>query len=134
MPCAEFEAKLIDHANLPDADRRLVSEHVAACAGCREYLAALESMDRQLEAHFSGITAPDRLRTSVFASAEAPSRIPELLDGAGWIAILGIAVAIGWYERLMVDVATLAWIGASASVVAVLWLSLRWLSSSESLK
>jgi RNA polymerase sigma-70 factor (ECF subfamily) len=48
MPCAAFEDRLLDYADLSAAARETVDAHTSTCADCREYLETLASIDVEL--------------------------------------------------------------------------------------
>ena len=87
MPCEMFEDLLTGYSELSASERREVDAHVHGCSGCREYLEALEHLDRGLTALYSG-TAPRRVFDA--AAVKQPSALPEVLDFCGWAAVVAI--------------------------------------------
>jgi len=94
IPCAEFEALLLDYPELDAGSRARAAAHAAACAACRAFLAAQLEADRALTAYFAGAHAPAALRTAVRARIERPSPFPEILDFLGWSALSAAAAAL----------------------------------------
>jgi predicted anti-sigma-YlaC factor YlaD len=132
MPCAGFEGRLIDYSESSGEERRILDAHLAACPSCREYFDALESLDRALTVSYSGVAAPDSLASRVRARAKSPSRIPELLDGVGWLGISALIAAIAWHERVTEDMTPWAFAAVGVLLIAGFWVSLRSLGKSES--
>jgi anti-sigma factor RsiW len=103
MACAEFEPLLMEYAGLAGEERARVARHVAQCAGCREFLDALEAVDAALATQFARSEvypafAPEvRRRVRREASLRRPSWVPELLDGVGWIAIVTLIGLLSWW-------------------------------------
>src|SRR5690349_17672202 len=104
MPCAEFEDRLLDYAELAGDARSRVDAHVSACADCREFLEALCTVDAGLTAQFRGSPSV----SAAFASAvrqrvrqktplARPSLVPELLDLVGWGAAVGLLGLMAWW-------------------------------------
>jgi anti-sigma factor RsiW len=133
MACAEFEDRLLEYAVLPEAERRSVDAHVAGCAGCREFLDALASVDRELTAHFSGREVSANFNQAVTARVRRetahrrPSLVPEVLDFVGWGAIVTlIALFIYWLTPQMAAASGNAiWISASVFLMAGILVALR---------
>ena len=106
MPCASFEDLIADYPELAAAERADVDSHVAACAGCREYLETIRELDAGLEKLYSGAQVSPALQRAVFSrmGAEArmgkPSPLPEVLDFIGYAGIIG---AIAWLAPLLPD-------------------------------
>ena len=133
MACAEFEDRLLEYAGLPVAERRSVDAHVAGCAGCREFLDALASVDRELTAHFSGREVSANFNQAVTArirretAHRRPSLVPELLDFVGWGAIVAlIALFIYWLAPQMAAASGNAiWISASVFLMTGILVALR---------
>jgi anti-sigma factor RsiW len=93
MTCHEAFRALdayVDH-ELPPAEASAVDEHVAACAACRDRLAALESLGRLVRS-VPYYTAPDRLRAH---AAMVPRRAPVSKTMLALAAMVTLAVAIG---------------------------------------
>jgi anti-sigma factor RsiW len=132
MPCAGFEGRLIDYSESSGEERRILDSHLAACPSCREYFDALELLDRALTVSYSDVAAPDSLASRVRARAGSPSRIPELLDGVGWLGISALIAAIAWHERATADLTVWAFAAVSVLLAAGFWVSLRSLGKSES--
>jgi len=126
MPCPDFEDRLLDYAELSPADRAPVDHHIAACDGCREYLATLEHMDRSLTSLLSSASPSPDFAARVQARAprlDRPRMLPELLDLAGWSAIIAILFFVALYFATP-SISVLA-VGATAAVAAAVALSLR---------
>jgi anti-sigma factor RsiW len=139
MPCAEFVDMLPEYAGLSPDERARIDSHVAGCGACRELLQALQTVDAELTAEFSGYTvstdfeAAVRRRVRREAAPPAPSRIPELLDSLGWAAIVTLIGLIVWWAAplLIVPQKNLAvtfnmvWIAASAFLFISVFVGLR---------
>lgn len=103
MPCAEFEDLLVDYAELAPEARLRVDEHAGRCARCREFLAALQTVDAALTARFverrvsDAFTAAVRERVRQAPAIRRPSLIPEFLDFAGWGAIVALSALLLWW-------------------------------------
>src|SRR5437879_4443896 len=111
MPCAEYENRLLEYAELPQDERRRVDAHAAGCAGCREFLDALVLVDEELSAQFSGrevsagFTGALTARIRREPAPRRPSFVPELLDFVGWGAIVAlIALVVYWLAPHMPEV------------------------------
>ena len=103
MACSEFEGRLLEYRELAPKERAKVDTHLAGCAGCRDFLEALEAVDVSLGAQLTrcrvsaGFEAAvyDRVRRQV--APRRPSFIPEILDFVGWGAVLTlIGLAVYW--------------------------------------
>jgi anti-sigma factor RsiW len=132
MPCDEFEGRLVDYAESSEQERRSLDAHMAVCPSCREYCDALELLDHALTASFSEVAAPGWLGAGVRARMGTPSRVPEMLDGLGWLGISALIAAVAWYERITVDMTPWAFAAAGGFLIVGFWVSLRWLVKSES--
>lgn len=91
--CDGFEDRLLGYSELSVQELCAVDAHVAVCEDCRDFLASLEQVDRDLSALYSGIE-PRRspLPRAVFAR---PSALPEVLDFCGWAAVVAAIVLLG---------------------------------------
>jgi predicted anti-sigma-YlaC factor YlaD len=129
MACTQFEDLLLDYEELAGAARAEVDSHVAVCAECRAFLETLAGLDARLTAMYAGVTAPARFRGRVLArTPRRLSRLPEMLDFAGWAAVAGVAAALLWLagEALQVE-PLLLWAGGAAAVTipCAVWTALR---------
>ena len=127
MPCPAFEDRLLDYAQLATADRAAVDHHIAACQGCREYLATLEHVDRSLTALLAPAVPSADFAARVRARApgfDRPRMLPELLDFVGWAAIACILalVALYWAAPSTLGLAAAA---AAVSLTTAIVVSLR---------
>jgi len=110
MACQEFEDRLIDYADIEGAARTCVDQHLAECAGCREFLEALHVVDTELTARFSGreasaaFAAAVRQRVEREASARRLSFVPEILDFVGWGAIVALLGLMAWWVLPLIPV------------------------------
>ena len=91
MQCELFEDRLLGYDELHGQDRASVDAHVAGCSGCREFLEALEQVDRSLTAMYSGLRSHRLLSTQVIRK---PSAWPEVLDFCGWAAVVAAIVLL----------------------------------------
>src|ERR1700677_4690094 len=109
MPCAAFEDLLIGYNDLTSGQLQSVSAHLAACADCREHMAALAALDRELAGLYEGLqphagfaadvlsraAAIDKPRARIYPpSSWPPSAWPEVLDFCGWAAIVAIVALL----------------------------------------
>jgi anti-sigma factor RsiW len=105
MPCAAFEDRLLDYADLAAAEREVVDVHTANCADCREYLETLTSLDTHLSNQLIRVLAESKPSLDMAATtlarvrAPRPTALPELLDFVGWSAVVGILSALAWWWR-----------------------------------
>jgi anti-sigma factor RsiW len=110
MACAEFEERLLEYTELANGERARVDAHAAQCSSCRELLEALRTVDSHLTARLSGIEvtpgfAPAvRRRVRYESSVPRPSLVPELLDFAGWGAIVTLLGLLAWWLAPLVHV------------------------------
>ena len=139
MGCAEFRELLVEYAELAGAARGRADSHLAQCAGCREFLEALQTVDAALAAQFGDCETSVEFATAVRrrvgreSAMRRPSFIPEVLDFVGWGAIVAlIALAISWVSPLIPvwsakDALTLnaALAGGGAFVLVALVIGLR---------
>jgi len=139
MPCAEFEERLLEYSELATIDRAHVDEHAAHCSSCREFLEALRAVDSHLTAHLAGLEAPPafapavRRRAQHEVSAPPPSLVPELLDFAGWGAVVTLLGLLAWrlaplahFSNAKLDVSFNAWyVAAGIFLAAALLISFR---------
>jgi len=129
MPCPDFEDRLLDYAELSPANRAPVDRHIAACPACRDHLATLEHMDQSLTSLLSSAhPSPDFAARVTALPVTAglltgPRMLPELLDMAGWSAIIAILSLVALYFSAP-SISVLA-VGATAAVAAAVTLSLR---------
>lgn len=94
MACQEFEERLLDYAALSSVERDAVEAHLAGCPACREFVEALRQVDGELSAAFSGLHLDRAVTSKVTRALRPPSRIPDVLDLAGWVALAAIAVGL----------------------------------------
>jgi hypothetical protein len=61
-----------------------------------------DELDEALTQAFSGTRAPAHLAFSIMRRVRtpAPSRLPELLDGIGWMGILSFAACVAFFVIL----------------------------------
>jgi anti-sigma factor RsiW len=139
MPCAELADMLLEYAGLSVDERARVDDHVAGCGACRELLQALHAVDGELTPEFAGhevsadfdIAVRRRVRRE--AALPGPSRVPELLDSLGWIAIVALIGLIVWWALPQVPVPqknlavtfNIVWIAASAFLFVSVFVGLR---------
>jgi len=104
MPCAEFEDRLLDYAELASDARSRLDVHVSACAECREFLDALCTVDAGLTAQFRGnpsvsaaFASAVRQRVRQKTPLARPSLVPELLDLVGWGAAVSLLGLMAWW-------------------------------------
>ncbi len=118
--CEPWEELLLQFQDLEPGLRQRVELHLAACAGCREFLETLETMDTELTAALSDVeTAPGfDTRVQARAGSIAPSPRPELmeaLDGIGWLSIAGILaiLAAHWVPEWAARQLSTTWLNPS---------------------
>jgi len=104
MPCPEFEDRLMDYAELAREARSRVDSHVSACPDCREFLAALSTVDAGLSEHLRGsppvsaaFASAVRQRVRQETRLARPSLVPEFLDLVGWGAAVGLLGLMAWW-------------------------------------
>jgi len=103
MACPEFEDRLIEYAGLEGEARVCVDTHLDECAGCRQFLEALQIVDAQLTARFAGREVSAAFGPAVRrqvereASARRLSFVPEILDFVGWGAIVAVLGVMAWW-------------------------------------
>jgi anti-sigma factor RsiW len=125
MHCPAFEDRLLDYTELSRADRTAVDRHLDSCQNCREYLATLERMDLSLTAALAPASLSPvfaaRVRTHMPAPA-GPGMLPELLDLAGWSAIVTILslIALYWYAPSILILGTVATVCVAVAVAVTL--------------
>jgi anti-sigma factor RsiW len=99
MACAEFEDLILDYCEgaAAPADCALLESHIAACAGCRAYLAEQQELDLRLKKsllrpELSPAFAP-RLAARIAVERRAPQFlwIPRILDAIGYLSLASAA-------------------------------------------
>src|SRR2546425_2998126 len=86
MPCASFEDRLLDYAELSTAEREPVDAHLAGCADCREYLDAAAQLDIRLACLYGGARVLPAFQGALVSRGQAgvplskPSWPPQILD------------------------------------------------------
>src|SRR5690242_13112582 len=107
--CEEWEELLLQYQELEPGRRQTVDLHLAVCAGCRDFLAALETIDTELAAALGEVEPAPGFDTRVRAQAGAAMRTPrpglrdgliEALDGIGWLSVAGILAMLAAHGRL----------------------------------
>ncbi len=112
MGCAEFQELLLEYGELSGDGRAPVDAHVGQCAGCREFLQALDAVDAQLGAQFggretsAGFAPAVRRRVNREAAVRRPSLVPEVLDFVGWIAIVALIGVLAWWVSPLIPVSS----------------------------
>jgi len=97
MNCTQFEAVLADYLDgaLAETERFAIEEHVAACAGCREFLQDAAAGARLLQSA-PEIAAPPELVTRI--AYQAPNgRLRHPLDQPGFLS----RMATKWLQPLL---------------------------------
>jgi anti-sigma factor RsiW len=139
MPCAELADMLLEYAGLSVDERARVDDHVAGCGACRELLQALHAVDGELTAEFAGHEVSADFETAVRrrvgreAALPGPSRVPELLDSLGWIAIVALIGLIVWWAAPLLRVAqenlavtfNMVWVAAAAFLFISFFVGVR---------
>jgi|SRR5713101_2739724 len=111
MPCAEFEERLLDYANLRVEERLPVEAHLKACAECRAFLEALSSVDVALARGLGGLEVSPGFRRVALERAwrevplRKPSFVPEILDFVGWAAVVAIVMDLLYRVRPLLEAA-----------------------------
>ncbi|HEX3745080.1 MAG TPA: zf-HC2 domain-containing protein [Bryobacteraceae bacterium] len=123
MACSEFEDLILDYCEgaAPAADRRLLESHIAACAGCRDFLAQQQELDLRLVKSLPRPTLSAAFHQQLAAHIAAESRTPRF----GWlpralntVGYLSLATAAGCLIQQVPHAASwvgLATLAASAS-------------------
>lgn len=129
MACTQFEDLLLDYEELAGATREEVDRHVAVCAECRAFVETLAGLDARLTSVYAGLNAPEGFRARVLArTPRRLSRLPEMLDFAGWAAVAGVAAALLWLagDALQIE-PLLLWAGGATAVTipCAVWTALR---------
>jgi anti-sigma factor RsiW len=117
MACPEFEDLILDYCEgtASPADSALLESHIAACGGCRAYLAQQQELDLRLS---KSLTRPSlspafdaRLAARIAAERRAPRLrwLPRILDGIGY---LSLASAAGYLIQQLPHAG--AWVGLAA--------------------
>ena len=104
-PCAAFEDRLVDYAELGADERSHVDAHVRDCSACREYLTLLREIDATLGAEVRGVHLdPQRVADVRHSPAAEPivrvSRVSEWLDFVAAGAVLAFAGGLAWQAGL----------------------------------
>lgn len=117
MACPEFEDLILDYCEgaASPADRALLESHVAACDGCRAFLAGQQELDVRLA---ESLVPPElspafasRLAACIAGQRRPPRLLwlPRILDGVGYISV---AAAAGFLLQQLPHAGT--WIGTAA--------------------
>ena len=87
----------------------------------------MQSVEDQLDAALAGITAPPSLAPAVLRRVRQPavSKLPEILDSIGWLAVLLIALALLLPLAPWMENATWIWIPGTAICLPALWFGWR---------
>jgi anti-sigma factor RsiW len=117
MACPEFEDLILDYcdATASPADSEMLQSHIAACVGCRDFLARQQELDLRLA---KSLSAPalspafdQRLAGRIAAQRRSPEFrwLPRILNGFGY---LSIATAAGCLIQQLPHAG--AWVGTLA--------------------
>jgi len=95
MACPEFEDLILDYCEgaASPADGALLESHIAACAGCRQYLALQRELDLRLAKSLARpALSPDFARelTARMAERRRTPRLrwlPRILDSTGYLSL-----------------------------------------------
>lgn len=87
----------------------------------------MDAVEQDLDAALAGITAPVSLAPAVLRTVRERrlSRLPEILDSIGWVAILIIALVVVAPFAPSIDATAWAWIFAAAVAGPALWFGWR---------
>jgi predicted anti-sigma-YlaC factor YlaD len=122
MPCAPFEDLLVDYAELSTEDRCAVDEHLAGCAGCREYVDTLAHLETGLSRMYAGTQASPAFRRDLLSSLERPSLLPEILDFIGWVGIIAaFACLVPLLWHFQPELTSVTVVCAAASIFVFVW-------------
>jgi anti-sigma factor RsiW len=127
MACAEFEDLILDYCEgaASPADRTLLETHVAACTGCRAYLAVQRELDLRLAqtvAHPALSPAFEAQLAARIAQAARPSHVPWLPRVLDWTGYLSLAAAGAYLLQQLPHAADCIGLTAlAASAVYSLW-------------
>jgi anti-sigma factor RsiW len=128
MPCASFEDRLLDYAELSTAEREPVDAHLAGCADCREYLDAVAQLDIRLACLYGGARVSPAFQEALVSRVKSevplaePSWLPEILDFIGWAGILAAVVCLA---SLLPGFTALAALTAAIAIGAAVWAGVR---------
>lgn len=116
--CLKWEETLLQYGELDADERAAADRHLARCEGCRIFWEACCAIDRELTEGLAGLEPSSGFHTRVMAHAVAANRpgvawTAEVLDGIGWLSLLGILA--GLIARLAPD-----W---AAVHLAIAWLN-----------
>ena len=128
MACVEFADLLVDYQELAENERREVDAHVSLCPECQEFRNALADMDTALIERYSGLEPSTTLQQIVQTQAplKRPSFVPLILDLAGGLAVLIIALVLA--EVLLpgsVLNALVYWIASAGFAASSLFIAYR---------
>jgi len=123
MACPDFEDLILDYCEgaASSADRTALESHIAACAGCRAYLAEQRELDLRLSKSLARPSLSPafagRLASRIAVERRAPRQpwLPRILDGIGY---LSLASAAGFLIQQLPNAGIwvgLAVLGASAA-------------------
>ena len=83
MACAEYEERLLEwqEGTLPAAERGAVEEHLAACAGCRQFAEELKQLDAALARTLQPLRLPSQFKAQLLQCVDAggPVAAPETI-------------------------------------------------------
>ena len=122
MPCASFEDRLLDYAELSTAEREPVDAHLAGCADCREYLKTVAHLETGLSGLYSGAQVSPTFRHDVLSILERPSLLPEVLDFIGWAGIIAALVCLAsLLPHFQPGLRSVALVCAAGAIIAAIW-------------
>ncbi|GEM_PF-1451137 len=73
MACTEYENRILEwqESALPAAERRAVEEHLAACAGCRQFAEELKHLDAALARTLQAPRLPAQFKSRLLQRVDA---------------------------------------------------------------
>jgi len=97
--CTEWEDLLLRYQELDPVERDLIDRHLTRCPECRLFLETIEEIDVDLATALTGVEPAPGFQTRVMARRSGPQRLPapwisEVLDGIGWLSLLGLATTL----------------------------------------
>ena len=87
----------------------------------------MQTVEDELDAALGGITAPSSLAPAVLRKVRQPavSKLPEILDSIGWLAVLVIALVLLLPFAPWIDGTSWIWVLGTAISLPALWFGWR---------
>jgi anti-sigma factor RsiW len=124
MACPEFEDLILDYCEgaTSHADSAILESHVAACAGCRSYLAAQQELDLRLAKSLARPALSPQFAAHLAARIAVERRhpqfrrLPRILNDIGYLSMAAAAICL--LQQLP---HARVWIALAASAAFTLW-------------